>query len=758
MKNLIVVFYLVLTYSSITLAQNFWEWISPYPSGNIPEYSYERDGHIFYFGFPKSFFLTTDGGQNFIIRSPYKKITDTHPSYTDRIAFADSLIGVITDDDGIYRTTNAGKIWFTLVDYPGHNMGLVSFGDNKVGWLIGAGIKKTLNAGVSWDYVYSTGLFEEGMGPFSRIFSLNKDSLWVCTDFNYRSGGRIYFSSNGGLNWTKRNVIVSDSLHQVFYNDIRFSKSGNGIVVGRRYLIGENIWETLLFKTKDFGESWERVFYDSLILRKIVARGDEDWLIVGDKEIFDPNSRTIPIRLKTTDAGNTWKYMEGFNSTGSYYYDSPTTAEYTSNEDVIIVSLYSGLYKSTDFGDTFSRLSNEKEISVRGFAIEKNPVNEYQIVVAVSDGDSLIVSNDGGNNWTKKFLPNEMGDITNDGVYVSDGIIYLITLGYNIYKSSDLGETWEDLYHGYSGVRDVTSYDRNNIAFNSYVGFTPTLNYTSDAGNSWIHTPRNNGFANDMQMPKPGEIYSCGEFYDSIYFGYIYHSYDGGYNWKVIDTKREVNQICFLDNKNVIAISNYEVYKTFDGGDSWRIIRSSNDYYEYFNRLAFIDSINGIMKISYKFFESHNGGTNWNESQTFLPIWGGLTKLEFNNQGDLFLLGEGNLCVLRNVYQQYLENQNTSNLQFKNENLLFNNYPNPFNSITKIRYFIPQKSNVVLKIYDILGNEVAILVNEEKAPGVYEVEFNSVGTSRDLSLPSGVYFYQLKSDSFVESKKMLLLK
>jgi hypothetical protein len=58
----------------------------------------------------------------------------------------------------------------------------------------------------------------------------------------------------------------------------------------------------------------------------------------------------------------------------------------------------------------------------------------------------------------------------------------------------------------------------------------------------------------------------------------------------------------------------------------------------------------------------------------------------------------------------------------------------------------------------VLGNEVVTLVNEEKPAGEYEVEFNSVGTSRGLSLPSGVYFYQLRVDSFVETRKMVLLR
>jgi len=83
---------------------------------------------------------------------------------------------------------------------------------------------------------------------------------------------------------------------------------------------------------------------------------------------------------------------------------------------------------------------------------------------------------------------------------------------------------------------------------------------------------------------------------------------------------------------------------------------------------------------------------------------------------------------------------------------LFQNYPNPFNPVTIIRYQLPITSRVTLKVFDILGREVETLVNEEKPAGKYEVKFNA----SDLS--SGVYFYQLKIGSFIQTKKMLLLK
>ena len=80
------------------------------------------------------------------------------------------------------------------------------------------------------------------------------------------------------------------------------------------------------------------------------------------------------------------------------------------------------------------------------------------------------------------------------------------------------------------------------------------------------------------------------------------------------------------------------------------------------------------------------------------------------------------------------------------------NYPNPFNPSTTFRYSIPQQSKVVIKVLDILGNEIETLVNEEKPSGTYELTWYAA------NLPSGVYFYRLQARNFVETKKMLLLK
>jgi trimeric autotransporter adhesin len=85
------------------------------------------------------------------------------------------------------------------------------------------------------------------------------------------------------------------------------------------------------------------------------------------------------------------------------------------------------------------------------------------------------------------------------------------------------------------------------------------------------------------------------------------------------------------------------------------------------------------------------------------------------------------------------------------------NYPNPFNPTTNIKYQITNNSFVSLKIFDMLGKEVAILVNEKQSPGTYEVNWNT-RQSGSATLPSGVYFYSLITDNYIDTKKMLMIK
>ncbi|MBE0538399.1 MAG: T9SS type A sorting domain-containing protein [Ignavibacterium sp.] len=119
-----------------------------------------------------------------------------------------------------------------------------------------------------------------------------------------------------------------------------------------------------------------------------------------------------------------------------------------------------------------------------------------------------------------------------------------------------------------------------------------------------------------------------------------------------------------------------------------------------------------------------------------------------------------NGCVINDVVygDTTLTGVDDQQIPIPTEYNLEQNYPNPFNPSTRIQYAIASRQFVNLKVYDVLGKEVATLVNEENPAGSYEVEFNSVETFHATSLPSGVYFYQLRAGDYIETRKMILMK
>ncbi len=135
---------------------------------------------------------------------------------------------------------------------------------------------------------------------------------------------------------------------------------------------------------------------------------------------------------------------------------------------------------------------------------------------------------------------------------------------------------------------------------------------------------------------------------------------------------------------------------------------------------------------NYKFFYNYDGNNNLTER--IQQWWDGSAWVD----------------IIKGIYSYIL----TGIEQFEDEvstYSLSNNYPNPFNPSTKIKYSIPQSSNVTIKVFDILGNEIETLVNEEKPVGSYEITWYAA------NLPSGVYFYTINAGSFIETKKMILL-
>lgn len=189
-----------------------------------------------------------------------------------------------------------------------------------------------------------------------------------------------------------------------------------------------------------------------------------------------------------------------------------------------------------------------------------------------------------------------------------------------------------------------------------------------------------------------------------------------------------------LDNSNVQLDWSTISYEDNEGFDIERSqISNVNDQNNY-EKIGFVKSQNILNKSVNYSFTDDKASVSGNLKYRIKSI---------NNDGSSTILGE-------------VETSASLPVNFE----LAQNYPNPFNPSTTIKYTIPNNvtlsgvegSKVVLKIYDILGNEIKTLVNEEQTPGVHEVKFDATG------LTSGVYFYKLDTPKFTSTKKMILLR
>lgn len=372
--------------------------------------------------------------------------------------------------------------------------------------------------------------------------------------------------------------------------------------------------------------------------------------------------------------------------------------------------------------------------------------------------DSLIyISKDYGKTWTPSSIITKNVDFVS-AIIKHQNKIFVGTYNYGVYLSTDNGSSWQELNNGLFGLGGYSISDfiiRGEYLYAGTYGagvFTINLNTL----NKWI--PFNNGLSSGYSYT----INSLKLIDDILYAGaggngYYYKNESNSNTWQEIkfgDLSGEpltMYDIIKYDSQYFISAS-YGLYRSKDG-INWNYYNPGvgniyNSNFAVHNEKIYIHLSKGTGKTFW--FNSTDGGNSWN----FLEEQRGIDVFDIAVIDNKIFAGR--------LYGMYYLPINTTDLE--DEILpegfsLYQNFPNPFNPTTTIKYSLPQidsknlsNNHVLLKVFDLLGKEIITLVNEHQKPGVYSIQFNG------SNLSSGIYYYSLNYGNYKDTKKFLLLK
>lgn len=387
-----------------------------------------------------------------------------------------------------------------------------------------------------------------------------------------------------------------------------------------------------------------------------------------------------------------------------------------------ILSTNGYLWKTTNAGTDWIRIYDSR-IDTSGKITFVDEQNGW-----LSLRNTLLRSSNGGLNWVQEYeFP--LAFYGYDIEFANDSIGFADDSG-RLYKSVDQGQNWELVTDTLGQIYDISFY-KDSIGYICFTNPSPWgitgIRYiykTTDQGETWNRSYFEGGGLNESV------------YYDKIRF--------------------ISNNECMIGAfwESLFGIS-FSLTKTTDAGTTWETLNSysywSLDFEFISSQIGWSIDWSGIMNTT-------DGGMLWDTLQTFTNWDDRNTNFEFFNSKTSYLINLNHIYSTDDGWVTYsivdsivtgINEQQITATEF----ILEQNYPNPFNPSTKISWQSPISSWQSIKLYDAIGREIETIVD-----GFYEAGIHTKSYIANATLPSGIYFYQLKVGNFVQTKKMMLIK
>ncbi|MGD1046900.1 MAG: T9SS type A sorting domain-containing protein [Bacteroidota bacterium] len=350
--------------------------------------------------------------------------------------------------------------------------------------------------------------------------------------------------------------------------------------------------------------------------------------------------------------------------------------------------------------------------------------------------DGIFLSTNNGTSWTVVD-----SGLTNIDVYVlvANGT-NLLAGGFGVFLSTNNGTSWTAVSRGlptYAAVVALAISGSNLIAGDVFGNFLLTNNDTSWTA---VKVGLTNNIVNAFAVSGTN-LFAGGSG--------VFLSTDNGISWTAAGLTKNSVRAFAVNGTNLFAGTDGGVFLSSNNGTSWTAVSSGLT-----NTDVCALAVNGTNLFAGTFFGdvflSTNNGTSWTAVSSGLPANVRIYTLCVN--GSNLFAGTTGSGIWKRPISEMVTGVEENHNQFPNCFALLQNYPNPFNPSTNISFNLLSKSFVSLKVFDIIGREVATIVSGEMLAGSYSRQWNAA------SMSSGIYFYRLQAGSFIETKKLLLLK